>query len=52
MRIDDERDLHEQLEAAFEAITPQPALVDGATGEAARSGSGGGWPWWPVPPRW
>ena len=30
MRIDDERDLHEQLEAAFEAITPRPAPVDGA----------------------
>ncbi len=30
MRIDDERDLHEQLEAAFGAITPQPALIDGA----------------------
>ena len=30
MRIDDERDLHGQLEAAFEAITPQPAPVDGA----------------------
>ncbi len=29
MRIDDERDLHEQLEAAL-AITPQPAPVDGA----------------------
>ena len=31
MRIDDERDLHEQLEVAFGAITPRPALVDGAT---------------------
>ena len=30
MRIDDERDVHEQLEAAFEAITPRPAPVDGA----------------------
>ena len=30
MRIDDERDLHEQLEAAFEAVTPQPAPIDGA----------------------
>jgi hypothetical protein len=30
VRIDDERDLHEQLEAAFEAITPQPAPIDGA----------------------
>ena len=30
MRIGDERDVHEQLEAAFEAITPQPAPVDGA----------------------
>ena len=30
MRIDDERDLHGQLEAAFEAITPRPAPVDGA----------------------
>jgi hypothetical protein len=30
VRIDDERDLHEQLEAAFEAITPRPAPVDGA----------------------
>ena len=30
MRIDDERDLHEQLEAAFGAITPAPAPVDGA----------------------
>jgi hypothetical protein len=29
VRIDDERDLHEQLEAAFEAITPEPAPVDG-----------------------
>ena len=31
MRIDDERDLHEQLEVAFGAITPRPAPVDGAT---------------------
>ena len=30
MRINDERDLHERLEAAFEAITPQPAPIDGA----------------------
>jgi len=30
VRIDDERDLHGQLEAAFEAITPRPAPVDGA----------------------
>jgi hypothetical protein len=30
VRINDERDLHEQLEAAFEAITPRPAPVDGA----------------------
>ena len=30
MRIDDERDLHGQLEAAFEAITPRPAPIDGA----------------------
>lgn len=30
MRIDDERDLHGQLEAAFEAIIPRPAPVDGA----------------------
>jgi hypothetical protein len=29
VRIDDERDLNEQLEAAFEAITPRPAPVDG-----------------------
>jgi hypothetical protein len=29
VRIDDERDLHGQLEAAFEAITPRPAPVDG-----------------------
>ena len=28
--IDDERDLHERLEAAFGAITPRPAPVDGA----------------------
>ncbi len=30
MRIDDERDLHVRLEAAFEAITPRPAPIDGA----------------------
>jgi hypothetical protein len=30
VRIDDERELHERLEAAFEAITPRPAPVDGA----------------------
>lgn len=30
MRIDGERDLQQQLEAAFEAITPQSAPVDGA----------------------
>ena len=30
MRIDDERDLHEQLEAAFEAITPRPPPDDRA----------------------
>jgi len=30
VRIDDERDLHGQLDAAFEAITPRPAPVDGA----------------------
>jgi hypothetical protein len=30
VRIDDESDLHEQLEAAFEAVTPRPAPVDGA----------------------
>ena len=30
MRIDDEHGLHEQLEAAFGAITPRPAPVDGA----------------------
>ena len=30
MRIDDERDVHEQLEAAFEAITPRPAPVTSA----------------------
>jgi hypothetical protein len=30
VRIDDERDLHEQLEAAFGGITPRPAPVDGA----------------------
>ncbi len=38
MRIDDERDLHERLEAAFEAITPRPAPIDGAVrrGKAIR----------------
>jgi hypothetical protein len=30
VRIDDERDLHGRLAAAFEAITPRPAPVDGA----------------------
>ena len=30
MIIDDERDLHERLEAAFGGITPRPAPVDGA----------------------
>jgi len=30
VRIDDELDLHERLEAAFEAITPQSAPIDGA----------------------
>ena len=30
MIIDDERDLHERLEAAFEAISPRPAPVDQA----------------------
>lgn len=30
MRIDDERDLNERLEAAFQAITPRSAPVDGA----------------------
>jgi hypothetical protein len=30
VRIDDEHGLHEQLEAAFGAITPRPAPVDGA----------------------
>jgi hypothetical protein len=30
VKIDDERDLHEQLEAAFGVITPRPAPVDGA----------------------
>ena len=29
MRIDDERDLHERLDRAFETITPRPAPVDG-----------------------
>jgi hypothetical protein len=38
VRIDDERDLHGQLEAAFEAITPRPAPVDGTVrrGKAIR----------------
>jgi hypothetical protein len=38
VRIDDERDLHERLEAAFRAITPQPAPIDGAVrrGRAVR----------------
>jgi len=30
VRINDERDLHERLEAALEAITPRPAPIDGA----------------------
>jgi hypothetical protein len=30
VRINDERDLHERLEAAFGAITPRPAPIDGA----------------------
>jgi hypothetical protein len=30
VRINDERDLHERLEAAFEAITPRSAPIDGA----------------------
>jgi hypothetical protein len=30
VRIDDERDLHGQLEAAFEAITPRPAPIEAA----------------------
>ncbi len=30
MKIDDERDLHERLEAAFEAISPRPAPIDDA----------------------
>lgn len=30
MRIDDERDLRERLDEAFEVITPHPAPVDGA----------------------
>ena len=34
MRIDDERDLHEQLEGAFGAITPRPAPVTAPSGEA------------------
>jgi hypothetical protein len=29
VRIDDERDLHERLDRAFETITPRPAPVDG-----------------------
>jgi hypothetical protein len=38
VKIDDERDLHERLEAAFEAITPRPAPIDGAVrrGKAIR----------------
>jgi len=38
VRIDDERDLHERLEAAFEAIIPRPAPIDGAVrrGKATR----------------
>jgi hypothetical protein len=38
VRIDDGRDLHERLDAAFEAITPAPAPVDGAVrrGQAIR----------------
>jgi H+/gluconate symporter-like permease len=30
VRIDDERDLHEGLEAALEAISPHPAPIEGA----------------------
>ena len=38
MRIDDERDLHERLEAAFEAIIPRSAPIDSAVrqGKAIR----------------
>jgi len=38
VRINDERDLHERLDAAFEAITPRPAPIDGAVrrGKAIR----------------
>ncbi len=38
MRINDERDLHEQLQTAFGAITPRPAPIDGAVrrGKAIR----------------
>ena len=38
MRINDERDLHERLDAAFEAIIPRPAPIDGAVrrGKAIR----------------
>jgi len=38
VRINDERDLHERLESAFEAITPRPAPIDGAVrrGKAIR----------------
>jgi hypothetical protein len=38
VRIDDERDLHERLDAAFGAIGPRPAPVDGAVrrGKAIR----------------
>jgi hypothetical protein len=38
VRIDDERDLHERLEAAFGAVTPRPAPIDGAVrrGKAIR----------------
>jgi hypothetical protein len=38
VRIGDGRDLHERLDAAFEAITPAPAPVDGAVrrGQAIR----------------
>ena len=38
MRINDERELHERLDAAFEAIIPRPAPIDGAVrrGKAIR----------------
>jgi hypothetical protein len=38
VRINDERDLHERLEAAFGAITPRPAPIEGAVrrGKAIR----------------